>query len=555
MAIVLRPYQKEMIADVYTAWRDAKKNVLLVCPTGGGKTQCFVSIAVDMAVNSLFGTKYPTAISVHRKELVQQISLTLCERGVNHNIIAPSNVIKGIVAAQRRLFGRQFYDYNASITVISVDTLNARIAKHEKWAKTIKLWIIDEAAHVLKDNKWGRVVEYFPNALGLGVTATPKRLDKKGLGSDTDGVFDVMVEGPPTRWMIDNGYLSKYKVVIPVSDYRNFLKETKGNSDYSSAAMAAASEQSQIVGDVVKNYGIFVPGKQAIVFCSDIASANRMEKAFLDAGIKAKLLTGETEDNVRLNTLIDFRDKKLQVLLNVDLFDEGLDVPSVEAVIMARPTKSLGKFLQCVGRGLRIADNKQHLILIDHVGNVKFHGLPDSRRLWSLDRSARIKHATNLLRFCTNVMCNAPFDRFLTKCPYCGQEDTRQSGEGSGRVGPMQVDGDLMLIDPEVLRELEILTQLESPASVANRVSKAAGGAAALHAMKNQVERIETQKLLVDAIANWAGKLRSELNLNDRELHKYYYITFNETIAESLAKPKAEMLARLSSLEGGEENA
>lgn len=550
MAIVLRPYQKDMISKVYEAWKADVKNVLLVCPTGSGKTQCFASIAEDMAIKGVFGTKYPTAIAVHRKELLQQISLTLSERGINHNIIAVGTAIKGIVAAQRRMYGKQFYDYNALITVISVDTLNARILKHQAWAKKIKLWIIDEAAHVLRENKWGKVTQYFPEALGLGVTATPRRLDKKGLGSHVDGVFDMMVEGPNTRWMIDNGFLCKYKIVIPVSDYRAHLKETSGDSDYSKEAMTQATMKSQIIGDVVFNYKKFGDGKQAIVFCTDIASAEIMEKRFLDAGVAAKLLTSLSTDVERLNEMIAFRDRKIKVLLNVDLFDEGLDISGIELVIMARPTKSLSKFMQCVGRGLRILEGKEHLILIDHVGNVKYHGLPCTRRTWTLDRIAKVKHSTNLIRICWNIMCNAPYDRFLTKCPYCGTEPAKINREGE-RVGPEQVDGDLILIDPETLRDLEAATRLDSPERVGQRVAHVAGAAAGIKAMKNQAERIETQQKLANLIAIWSGRIGEELRLDDRELHKYYFITFNETIAESLSKPKAEMLERMKDFEEG----
>lgn len=546
----LRPYQETAKDEIYKAWEKGHKNVLLQLPTGGGKTKTFCSIAIDMTVNAAKEKKLPTAVMVHRKELVSQICLTLAEEGITHNIIAPRPVILGIVAAQRNQFKKQFYDYSADVTVVSVDTLNARILKHEKWAKSIRLWITDEAAHLLKDNKWGRAVKYFTNAIGLGVTATPERLDKRGLGSHVDGVFDIMVEGPSTKWLIDNGHLCKYKIAIPESDYRLHLKESSGDSDYSKEAMIVASQLSHIVGDVVTNYKKFASGKQAIVFASDIGAGQRMEKKFLDAGISAKLLTGLTEDNVRLNSLIDYREKKIQVLINVDLFDEGLDVPGIECVIMARPTKSLGKFLQMVGRGLRVAKGKPFLILIDHVGNVKEHGLPDSRRKWSLNRVARRKKKVNLIRMCRNWECNAPFDRLLTECPYCGTKDEpKGAGSGGGRVSPSTVDGDLVMLDPDTLRELEANTRLEEPASVAARVAKVAGGPAGIHAMKNQQERIETQKKLAETLALWAGKLRHE-GLTDRQINKKFYMSHDRTIWEVLGEPKAAMLDMINELEG-----
>lgn len=544
---MLRPYQVEMKDKIYKAWGDGNRAVLLTMATGLGKTRTFCAIAVEKAIHN----KMPTAIAVHRKELVSQISLTLAELNIPHNIIAPRPVIIGIVAEQRKQFKKQFYDYNGAITIVSVDTLNSRILKHEAWAKSIKLWICDEAAHLLKNNKWGRAMAYFPQAQGLGVTATPERLDKRGLGSHVDGLFDTMVLGPDSRWGIENGFLCNYKIAIPESDYRLHLKETTGNADYSKEAMIIASQKSHIVGDVVKNYEKFAKDKQAIVFASDIGAGERMKDRFLNARIKAVLLTGLTEDSVRLRAMNAYRDKEIQVLINIDLFDEGLDVPGIECVVMARPTKSLSKYMQMVGRGLRVAKSKPHLILIDHVGNVKEHGLPDSKRKWSLDRVSKRKKKLNLIRICANPACNAPFDRILTECPYCGTKVDKPTGSGSGRVSPTQVDGDLMLLDPDTLREMEINAVLEDPASVAARVARAAGSPAGVRAMHNQIERITTQKRLAEAIAAYAGRMRAQ-GLTDRQIHKSFYIDFGDTISEKLARPRAEMQELIKDLGGSD---
>jgi DNA repair protein RadD len=545
--LVLRDYQQAAKTKVYDAWKEGHKFVLLRMPTGAGKTKTFCSITIDMAL--LAAEKYPTAILVHRKELVQQISLTLAEEEIPHNIIAPRPVIMGIIGAQRRVLRRQFYDYNAPITVVSVDTLNARILKHQGWAKSIRLWITDEAAHLLKNNKWGRAVGYFPNAIGLGVTATPQRLDKKGLGSHVDGVFDAMVEGPDTRWLIDNGYLSKYKIAIPDSDFQRYLGKASEGSDFSKDAMIQASRQSHIIGDVVTNYQKFANGLQAILFTTDIETGRQIEQNYKVAGINAKLLTSESSDKERLDGLLDFQQKKIKVLINVDLFDEGLDVPGIECVIMARPTMSLSKYLQMCGRGLRPAPNKPYMILIDHVGNVMTHGLPCERRRWSLDRTIRRRDKTNLIRICSNITCNAPYDRVLTVCPWCGTEAImRGGGGGGGKIFPKQVDGDLQLLDPETLRELEANTHLEEPASVARRVGTAVNMAAGRAAAQKQLERIETQKELVHVIAKWAGFYR-HWGYTDRQIHKKFYLEYDRTITEALSEPRAEMQDMIDRLE------
>jgi len=551
--IKLRPYQEEIKSSVFTAWNAQYNNVLLVLPTGMGKTKTFCSLVIDTL--QLLTTPLRTAIMVHRKELVQQISLTLAEEGVVHNIIASRQDIKGIIAAQRRMYGKQFYDANAKVSVISVDTLNSRTDVYKDWVVQQDQIIIDEAAHVLKDNKWGRARATFKNARCLGVTATPERLDRKGLGSHVDGIFDIMVEGPSTGWGIDNGFLSKYKIAIPTSDYEKYLKSASDGSDYSKQSMMEASERSQIVGDMVETYLKLAKGKQAIYFVSDVGTAKRTEKEFLAKGVLAKALDGTTPDAERLEGIIAFTEKRLQVLINVDLFDEGLDVPGIEVVEMGRPTKSHGKYRQMVGRGLRVAKGKPHMILIDHVGNVKHHGLPCNLRRWTLDRISKRAQKLNFLRICSAPMCNSPYDRALTECPWCGTEPVVGSNGsgGGGKPALEQVDGDLQLVDPEYIRQLMKQTQLEDPGKVGQRVSAAVNGPAGLAAMKNQQARINTQTLLVNAVAAWAGHMKHVYKYTDRQIHKKFYLYHNETITEALAKPKADMERTILMLENVEE--
>lgn len=552
--IKLRPYQDDLKARVFTAWNSNFRNVLVVASTGSGKTILFTSIVVDTLISP--SGSLPTVLMVHRKELVQQISLTLASQGITHNLIASRKDIKGIIAAHRRKFGKQFYNANAIVTVISVDTLISRQEIYKEWAKGIKQWITDEAAHVLKENKWGKAIALFENARGLGVTATPERLDRKGLGSHVDGVFDTMVEGPPTRWFIDQGFLSKYKIACPPSDFEQYLDKGSDTSDYSKKNMMEASKKSRIVGDVVESYIQFANGKQAILFATDVITAKEIAKKYNERGIPAKALDGTTPDLERLETLIEFEEKKIKVLINVDLFDEGLDVPGIECVIMARPTKSLGKFLQCVGRGLRILDGKPHMTLIDHVGNVKYHGLPCNIRKWTLDRISKRQQKLNFIRICSNPMCNAPYDRALTECPWCGTAAAtkQKSGDGGGvRAALEKVDGDLQLIDPEFIRQLEARTQLEDPAKVAERVAHAVNPAAGLKAMKNQQERIGVQRKLVDAIATWAGHMKQTYGYTDRQIHKKFYLYHNQTITEALGEPRAEMEVTITRLVNYEE--
>lgn len=544
--ITLRPYQETAKASIFNMWA-IFRNVLLLMPTGSGKTKTFVSLIID-TLNS--ANPLPTAVLVHRKELVSQISLTLAEEGVYHNIIASRKDIKGIIGLHRQELNRQFYNVNSPVTVISVDTLLARKDIYKSWAKTIRQWVTDEAAHVLRDNKWGKALAMFENARGLGVTATPERLDRKGLGSHADGVFDTMVEGPTTRWLIDNKFLSRYKIAVPPSDFADHLESKSDKSDYSKKTMMQASKKSHIVGDVVTNYQKFANGKQAILFATDVQTSEAMAQKFRDAGISAESLDGTTPEAKRLDVLARFKRREIKILLNVDLFDEGLDVPGIECVIMARPTKSLGKFLQMIGRGLRLADGKPYAIIIDHVGNVKYHGLPCERRQWTLDRIKKRGEKLNLIRICRNYMCNSPYDRSETECPWCGTPavDPNAIKGSSPREALEQVDGDLELLDPDQIRQLESVTFLEDPAEVAKRVSAASNGAAGLRAAKNQQARIAAQKELAQVIAKWAGVMRTFYGYSDRSIHKRFYIEQGQTITEALGQPKAEMESTMSDL-------
>lgn len=539
MSYKLRPYQEDLKSKIYKALSEGFKAPLAVLSTGGGKTVTFCSIAHDFAINQ----GLPTVIIVHRQELVSQICLTLSRAEIKHNIIAPRNVILNIIAAQRRATGKEWYNHRAPITVISVDTLNSRFEDHKKWAQTIKCWIQDEAAHVLKTNKWGKAISFFPNAIGIGVTATPQRLDKRGLGSHADGVFDTMIVGPSTKWLIQEGYLSKYKIVVPPGDYEKHLRKANEGSDFTREAMAVASRESHIIGDVVENYLKFCKDKQAIVFASDIESAFKLEKEFLSNNISCKTLTGETPDRERSQGVLDFEEGKTKVLVNVDLFSEGFDVTGIECVILARPTMSLSVYLQQVGRSLRIKKGKEFSTIIDHVGNIKRHGLPDQRRIWTLDRIVKRRDNINLLRICSSHLCNSPYDRALEACPYCATEyisNYSRSGGTSAREALKQVDGDLMLLDPDTIRELESELELEDPDSMADRVAHAAGVPAGVRAGRNQRERIETQRKLSEVISFWAGKMK-HYGYTDRQIHKKFYLTFDMSITVALSLKKIEM--------------
>jgi superfamily II DNA or RNA helicase len=372
----------------------------------------------------------------------------------------------------------------------------------------------------------------FVNAYGLGVTATPNRADGQGLSRETDGYMDDMVKGPSMRSLIERGFLSDYEIVCPKSDLNVDDSPLSKNGDWSNQTLRKAAKKSKIVGDVVSNYIKYANGRQAIVFATDVETADEISQDFNANGIRAVSLNGNSQTAFREESINLFAKKKLQVLVNVDLFDEGFDVPSCDVCIMARPTASLGKYLQQIGRVLRPAPNKIALV-IDHVSNVIRHGLPDVHREWSLDRrqkKAKLGKDPDEIELTVCKECLKPYEKFRTVCPYCGFE--KPLPEPRERTIEM-VEGDLVLLTREMLERMRRSTELESPGSIAARVSVVAGPIAAKGVANRQAEKISAQSELKESIAQWAAIERLK-GYTDREIHKKFYLTTGSDVLSAL---------------------
>jgi len=535
-----REYQQQMHDDIYSHWQ-SNRNVLSVLPTGGGKTVVMAGI-----INQWPGSGNVVAIA-HRKELVAQIALALGACGIPHSIIGPKETMKHAVQRQRLKLGTHFHSTSAKVAVASVDTLitPARKKALKSWSESVSLWVIDEAHHVVRGNKWGTAVEMFPNAHGLGFTATPCRADGKGLGVKADGVFDVLTEGPTMRDLINNGFLCDYRIFAPTT-YMPLSKDDIGASgDYSRAKLKAAAKRSCIVGDVVVSYERYCQGKSTVVFAPDLETAGDMCNNFNAAGIKAAVVSSETSDAIRSELLDRFERGDLDVIINVDLLGEGFDCPGIEAVIMARKTESYGLYSQQFGRALRILEGKIEALIIDHVGNVKRHGLPDAARIWSLDAREKRPSVKNPdddipLKYCPE--CTQPYHKHLLACPFCGHWPKPAS-----RSGPEFVDGDLFEIDPAVLAAMrgEVAKVDEDPLALRERLrhahmdARVAGGI-----MKRFTAKQEMQKALRAAMAWWGG-VENQKGLSDREAQKKFYLRFGVDVmtAQTLGKPEAIALA------------
>lgn len=524
-------YQFENDAQIDAAHAAGAKNVLYVLPTGGGK-----SVVVRRRVRRHDAQGIKQVVIAHRQELVSQMSLHVAREGVQHAIIGPQPVIASITALHRKEFGRSFLNPSARCFVAGVDTLVSRKEALAPWAAQIGRWTIDEAHHVLAANKWGTAAAMFPNALGDGVSASPRRADGRGLGRWNDGLFDDMVVGPTMRQLIDMGALTEYQMCIPETDFdRDALKLT-GSGDFSPGSMRDASEKAHLVGDVVVQYTKHAWGKQAIVFASDVKTSREMADRFNLFGIPAVSIDGTTDDLVRSKYVEDFRAGRLRVLVNVDLFGEGFDLPAIEVVIMARPTASLAVYLQQFGRALRLLEGKLFGLIIDMVSNFKQHGFPDKPHNWSLERREKRgkqeKDPEDIeLTRCGNVeinpatgrYCMQPYDRSLPCCPHCGWKPVTTPGGGGVRE-LKQVDGDLTLLDVDVLNKMRADVELESPSAIGAKTSFLGSGISTLKA-NQQAEKIAAQRALQDALDLWAGHRVAAGDTTDQAYRRFFLTT------------------------------
>ena len=519
----LRPYQSDLRAGIYERWRHSR-NVLAVSPTGSGKTVLFSDIL----------SSYPGASCAiaHRAELVSQISLALARNGVRHGIVAPKSTCRNVVAIHMAELGHTLYDPGARCRVAGVDSL-PRLAA-DPWAAQVGLWIQDEAHHVLRGNKWGAAVAMFPNARGLGVTATPTRADGKGLGSHADGVFDSMVCGPSMRDLIAAGYLTDYRVFCPPSDLDLSGVGTAAGGDFSPEPLRQAVHRSHIVGDVVSHYLRIACGRLGVTFAVDIEAATDQCAAFRAAGVAAEVVTSRTPDALRISILRRFRSREVLQLVNVDLFGEGFDLPALEVVSMARPTQSYGLYVQQFGRALRPLEGKAEAVIIDHVGNVVRHGLPDKPRVWSLDRRERRSNggSTIPLRVCPG--CTRPYERSYVSCPYCGH-----TPEPAGRSSPAEVDGDLIELSPEVLARMrsEVAAVDNAPRFPQGVAPEVTGAIRKRHA-----ERQQAQQALRGAMALWGGVGARPVDV--RRAQREFFLRYGVDVmsAQALGRAEAEAL-------------
>lgn len=571
---MLRDFQQEIKNGALQAWNEGAINVMPVAPTGSGKTVILGDIIQTLDV--------PTCAIAHRQELVTQLALALNRERVTHGIIAPKATIQQIIAVEMETHGFSSYNARAMTRVAGIDTLIKRDAS-DRWFQQVLFAVIDEGHHVLRANKWGRGLGMLPNARGFFPTAHALRADGAGLGRDAqtaDGLVDRLVVGPSGRNLINRGFLTDWRLVCPPSHINLERVKLSSTGDFNHKDLArAVHEDGAIVGDVVREYIRLAGGKLGITFAVDIESAGELARAYKAAGVPAEVITGETDTRVRAQLMKKFRARQILQLISVDVLGEGVDVPAVEVISMARPTASFQLYAQQFGRALRlmleglvgptghpVADiwhmltdeqrlyyisisTKPKALIIDHVGNwarfYKDHGFVDSPQKYSLSRrekTGRVKEFDpDFIPQRSCLFCFLTYEVTEDTCPHCDQKHIPQ-----GRAKPAQVDGDLFELSPEVLAVMRgEVAKLDAAPTVSWNTKDVVANSIA----KANRDRQAAQGQLRDAIATWAGWNR-HMGRSDAEGYKRFFLKFGVDALTAQTLPAGDALTLENRIRG-----
>jgi DNA repair protein RadD len=388
MTDTLRPYQTDVITEIEQALEAGQRKIIMVAPTGSGKTV----IAAEIAKRAVAQHHYVLFLA-HRREIITQTRDKLIAAG-----LSPGIVQAGLEKELRP---------QANVQVCSIQTLWTRAIR----SKTMPLppgtvLIIDEAHHS-RANTYQGIINAYPDAILYGLTATPCRGDGRGLGN----IFETMIECPQIAELISGGYLVKSRVFAPVpEDIAKGIKTQTG--DYVISQLAGRMNTDELVGDIVTHWHKHGESQPTVVFGVDVAHSVHIKNEFINAGVRAEHLDGDTTQNERDAILARLRSGETRVVTNCMVLTEGFDCPDIGCIILARPTKQMGLYRQMIGRGLRPADGKSDCVILDHSGAVYRHGLPEDRVEWTLDVDKRAENPTQAKR-------KAGEEPKLRECPQC----------------------------------------------------------------------------------------------------------------------------------------
>jgi superfamily II DNA or RNA helicase len=396
----LRDYQKRVIAEIYRWYRDGKRSVMLVSPTGSGKTLTAVHVisnAIERYCRVLF--------IVHREPLVDQTVNTLVDYGIS------SDEIGYIKAGYPTCLGHE------SVIVASIQTLARR-----DYPPNIGLIIFDETHTTSFWESSQQLIAHYSQApcvalskvKFLHLTATPFRTKTKEYFPHVQAI----VSAPDIAELIKLGYLVKARHY----GYGGLLDYTKlengADGDFKQSQLSIVCSSPEYNQEIVQRYQQICPERKAIAFCAGVEQSELLTELFNEAGIRTEHIQAETPHEIRKGIYARFRTGETQIMSSVGTLTEGFDEPSTEAVILARPTRSVALLIQMCGRGLRLADNKEDCLLLDFGDNFK--------RLGRIDRSRKLSLCPNSLKLMDSEKqcprCRAMINKFSRICPECGYE-------------------------------------------------------------------------------------------------------------------------------------
>ena len=363
--IKLFDYQEDMKERIEKALR-LHRSVMAQMPTGTGKTYLLTAVIDSFVSNN---PKEKVWIVAHRRELVSQINETV----------------------------RKFHSYSASNTSSLLSSVKAMsiqwlMRHYDEIEEEPGMIVIDEAHHALAKT-YKEMWERFPKAKFLGLTATPCRLNGKGF---TD-LFDVLVQSWSVPEFISKGRLATYDFVSIKSDGMtqrliDSLQKRGADGDYQNKEMDMLLNKKPSIERLYQSLEEFGKDRKGIVYAINISHAQKITKLYQEHGVKAIAIDSKTPATERQQDIEAFKKGDIQVLVNVDIFSEGFDCPNVEFVQLARPTLSLAKYLQMVGRGLRVAKGKKNCVIIDNVGLYRVFGLPSQVWNWKATFEGKLKY-------------------------------------------------------------------------------------------------------------------------------------------------------------------
>ncbi len=365
--ITLRDYQQQAKEEIFDKWNTVN-NILYQMPTGTGKTRLFTSIIRDINVWGLrHNLKFRILILAHRSELIEQSSRSLDKYRIKHGVLA------GTMKDRRNL--------TQAIQIASIQTITHPSNQNLIKDLQFDFIIIDEAHHAVA-NSYQKLWEFCPASKKLGVTATPWRMNNSGFSR----IFDVFIPSMSIKEFIQKGWLATYQYYsIPnnsdVIKSIESIQEFDIEGDYKNSALVEICDTSRIRAQLYKSYEKIALGKKGIIYSISREHSEHICAQYRKHNVTIENIDSKTPTKDREHIIKAFKEDKIDIIVNVDIFSEGFDCPDIEFIQLARPTKSLVKYIQQVGRGLRKNGSKQCIIL-DNVGMYARFGLPDEDRDW-----------------------------------------------------------------------------------------------------------------------------------------------------------------------------